>query len=414
MTPTAAARVFHADVVLPGDDAAVLDGAVVVDATGTVVDVGPAQRILPRHTGAHVERVVGAVTPGLVNAHTHLELSALRDAVPGGDGFLHWVDRLMDRRAATRPEEDGRAIEAAVEEMREAGTSAVGEVSNTLAALPALVRSSTAGCVFHEVVGLDPERALAVLEHARIDERAAAAGADALDLAIAPGAHTLYTTHPSAVRAALELARQRGQRTSLHLAEHGAERTFLETGAGPFAEWTRRRGFDTSRFPVFGKGPVQAAAELGLLAPDVLLVHLTDIRDGEMALVAESRAPVVLCPRSNWFIERRLPPVRAWLQAGVVPALGTDSLASNTSLDVLAEAAWLAHAWPELPARTLLEMATAAGARALGRSDLGRIAVGTRPGVIAFEGRVEGDPFAWVLRQSPSARRWCARRYVAS
>src|SRR6476659_6388680 len=97
-------------------------------------------------------------------------------------------------------------------------------------------------------------------------------------------------------------------------------------------------GWAADAFPVPHKGPVDHAADLRLLEADILLVHLTDIRSRELDLVAASGAPVVLCPRSNLFIEVKLPPLTEILNAGVRPALGTDSLASNLSLDVLGEA----------------------------------------------------------------------------
>jgi cytosine/adenosine deaminase-related metal-dependent hydrolase len=170
--------------------------------------------------------------------------------------------------------------------------------------------------------------------------------------------------------------------------------------------------FPVDQFPVPHKSPVDLAAELGLLAPDVLLVHLTDVRSAELDRVAASGAPVVLCPRSNLFIEVKLPPLLEMLKVGIVPALGTDSLASNASLDLLAEARALGDRFPSVGKRTLLRMATSAGAHALGRPDLGRLAKGCRPGVVAVLGAVGStdDPCAFVLRQPASRRTWVARR----
>jgi cytosine/adenosine deaminase-related metal-dependent hydrolase len=197
----------------------------------------------------------------------------------------------------------------------------------------------------------------------------------------------------------------------VHLAEHPAERSFLLQGRGPFLDFATRMRFPVDRFPVPHKAPVDLAADLGLVAPDVLLVHLTDVRSDELDRVAASGAPVVLCPRSNLFIEVKLPPLLEMLKAGIVPALGTDSLASNASLDVLAEARALADRFPSVDKRVLLEMATAAGARALGRPDLGRLAKGLRPGVLCVGGSLgpNDDPSAFVLRQPASNRTWVAR-----
>jgi aminodeoxyfutalosine deaminase len=401
-------RLVHADAVLPGDGEAIRDGAVVVDEQGTVVEVGPAAELVPRHAGIAIERVNGVVFPGLVNAHTHVELSGLRGKVAGSAGFVPWVERFMGIRAGERPEEDATAIEAGAAELERAGTAAVGEVTNTLAAVPALARRGIGGIAFHEVFGLDRDRTLAKVRGLEQGMAEVLEHWPTPDIAYAPAPHTVYTTHPEAIRKTLELSRARHVHTSVHLAEHAAERTFLVEGRGPFADLARRLRFGVENFPLPHKGPVELAADLGLLRPDVLLVHLTDARPDELDRIAASGAHVVLCPRSNLYIEMKLPPLLEILRAGISPALGTDSLASNLSLDVLAEARALADRFPTVPARALLEMATLGGARALGRADLGRIVKGAAPGLLAVEGDLgDRDPFAWVLTRP---RKWVVRR----
>jgi cytosine/adenosine deaminase-related metal-dependent hydrolase len=426
------ARIVQADAVFPGDADEIADGAVVVDARGEVLDVGRAGDLVPRHAGLEVERLRGVLLPGLVNAHTHLELSAMRGLVLGGAGFVPWVEGMLTLRAEIGPESDHEAVERAVDELVAFGTAAVGEVSNTLAAVPALARRGVVGCVFHEVFGIDRaklEERLAALPHVVEQQVGVWPGAD---LAYAPSPHTLYTTHPDVVRRLVAQARERGQRVSVHLAEHAGERRFLERGDGPVADWYVSRlkvARDAIRFPSLS--PVAFADEMGALAPHVIGVHLTDARPDELARVAERGAPVVFCPRSNLFIETRLPPLLAARRAGLCPGLGTDSLASNASLDVLAEARALADRFPTVPARELLRMITWWGARALGRSDVGRIARGARPGLVLVEApaaaprgadagvgvgpgaEIAGDPCGYVLRQVRAPRRWVSRRSVA-
>ena len=147
------------------------------------------------------------------------------------------------------------------------------------------------------------------------------------------------------------------------------------------------------------------AESFGALDSDVILVHLTDAREAELRRIAEKGARVVLCPRSNLHIKRKLPPLLAVLAAELAPALGTDSLASNASLDVLAEARALADRFPSVSAVTLFEMVTVNGAAALGRADLGRVAKGTRPGLFAVEGTVTNDPAGFVLGNVKAPRR---------
>lgn len=402
-------RLLHVDHVLPGDAPAIADAAIAVEDDGTIVDVGRADELLPRHAGAPVERTHGVAFPGLVNAHTHVELSWLRGKVPGGRGFVPWVESLIAARTEGNDEDEEAGISAACDELSATGTVAVGEVTNTLRSVAPLARRGIGGCVFHEVFGHQRETVLARVQglRAELEERVPSWPRD---LTYAPAPHTLYTTHPDAVRALLEGARRHGTRTSLHFAEHAPERRAIEEGDGPVPEWLFARAKQKPEWP---RMPLLAYAEsLGAVEPSVLLVHLTEARPDELARIAEHRAPVVLCPRSNLFISVKLPPLLAVLDAGIAPALGTDSLASNTSLDVLAEARALADRFAQVPALTLVQMATVNGAKALGREDLGRIAKGTRPGVIAIEGTTD-DPARFVLANVKAPRRLLARRIAS-
>jgi aminodeoxyfutalosine deaminase len=404
-------RALHADALITGDAEVVRDAAVVVDDRGAIVDLGPAGELLPRHAGATLERVRGVLLPGLVNAHTHLELSALRGQVPGGAGFVPWVEQMIGVRAEALPEDDIEAIEQAVADLEAFGTSAVGEVSNSMSAVRPLARRGFVGRVFHEVFGIErgplEERVAALprIVEERVGEWPSA------ELVYTPSPHTLYTTHPDVVRRLAREARERGQRISLHLAEHAAERRFLEHGDGPIPAWYESRlklRRDLLEWP--GKSPIALADDLGALGPHAICVHLTDARPDELDLVARRGAPVVFCPRSNLFIETRLPPLLAARAAGLLPGLGTDSLASNASLDVLAEARALADRFPTVPARDLVRMATWEGARALGRDDVGRVARGARPGLFAIDGAPGDDPCAFVLQNVRAPRRWVVRR----
>ena len=405
------ARIVHADGVVTGDADVIRDGAVVVDPDSSVLDVGPAAEVLQRHAGIAVERVRGALFPGLVNAHLHLELSALRGQIPGGSGFVPWVEHMLSVRAEIEPERDADGIERAVEELASFGTVAVGEVTNTLAAVKPLARRGFVGCIFHEVFGVlhEPlEKRVAALPDV---VREQVGSWPSRDLVYAPTPHTLYTTHADVTRRLLREAGERGARASIHVAEHPAERRFLERGDGPVMDWYESRlKLPRDRIEPPGKSPLAFAEDVGALAPHVLCVHLTDARREELAAVARRAPPVVFCPRSNLFIEAKLPPLLSALAEGIFPALGTDSLASNASLDVLSEARALADRFPTVPARDLLRMATWEGARALGRSELGRIARGSRPGLLAIDGEVGDDAAAFVLKSVRAPRRWISRR----
>lgn len=384
-------RLLHADHVFPGDAPPLRDVGILVDDAGTVVDVGPFGALA--NQGLAAEHLGGVVFPGLVNAHTHVELSSMRGKVPGGSGFIPWVDRMVGLRMETPPDEDEAGIARGVAELVAAGTVAVGDVTNTLLATLPLARAGIGGAIFHEVFGLD---------QAAVRLRIAGLRAELAErvpeippgFTYAPAPHTLFTLHPDAARELIATARAADVPTSLHLAEHASERRAVEAEEGPALDWFEKR---LKVRPTFPKIPLFDLAEaVGALQPGVLLVHLTDARPDELDRVARSGAAAVLCPRSNLHIEGRLPPLLAVREAGVAAALGTDSLASNGSLDVLAEARALAEHFPTVPRWELLRMATHHGALALGRKDLGRIAKGARPGLFLVEGTMT-DPAAFLL-----------------
>lgn len=403
-------RVVHADHVIVPEAAPLADGAIVLDDRDTILAVGEARDVFvdSRHALLPTERIHGVVLPGLVNAHVHVELSALRGRVEGGRGFVPWVKGLIAARAAV-DELAAEGIEDAVRALRASGTVAVGEVTNGLGAVRALARARIGGVAFHEVFSIDEGRARARIA-AMAEERTALGWPESFGYAVAP--HTLYTLGAEVVRDIVQSARTSGVVTSLHLAEHPGERRALEQGEGPVIEWlSAQLGIDAAALSWPRLAPIAAADALGALGPHVVLVHLTDARPDEIALVRDRGARVVLCPRSNLHIESSLPPLLELRRERVPLALGTDSLASNASLDVLAEAKELGVRFPAVPANELVSMATLGGARALGMSQLGTVGEGLRPGLVAVEGVVDGDPAEWLLRNLERPRRIVAEAF---
>ena len=378
------------------DPQAISDGAVALD-DDHVLAVGPRAEIESRF--GRSERLDAVLLPALVNAHTHLELSHLRGRIHGGEGLAPWIHLLICARAADP--EPGRALDEAILELQEAGVAAVGEVTNTLAALPHLARAGIAGRLYHEVFGFSGARIEAALA-AAADIRARA-GAPGPGLAIAPSPHAVYSTHPRVLADLL-----RAGPASIHLAEDPGERVFCATATGPFASLLRMMGAVDLR--PLGRSAVAVAAPS--LGPRSLVVHAVDVDEQDVADLARSRATVVLCPRSNLHIGGRLPDLPRLLASGVPLAVGTDSLASSPSLSPLAELAALARAFPSVPPARILPLAW--NGPAVGAPAVGRLAPGTAPGIFAVPlacARPE-DPAAWLLGAFDPERRpftWIAR-----
>ncbi|MYL82700.1 amidohydrolase family protein [Desulfovibrio aerotolerans] len=356
---------------VPG--AAPLDDAAVILAGRRVLDIGPRRLVLRGFCGPTTDLGAQAVlVPGLLNAHSHLELSHLGAHSPSGAGFCAWVAWLMGQNLhALSP----AALNAAVAETAGCGVAAVIDIGSRAgpAVAAALGRAGLQGLVCHEFLGW---RSLA-----------ATGVPPALDAAVGDGlaatvsGHALYSTSPDNLRQGQALCRARGTPFSLHLAEHPGEVELFASGTGEFAALLRGRLLPKGwRAP--GRTPTAEALAQGLLGPDTLAVHAVHLSATDVALLANSGATVCLCPRSNARIGVGVADVAALVAAGVPLALGTDSLASNDDLDLWNEVRALLAVHPGLPGSVVLDALTTTPARLLGRAhDLGRLVPGAVGGV---------------------------------
>jgi cytosine/adenosine deaminase-related metal-dependent hydrolase len=332
----------------------------------------------------------GVLLPGLVNAHCHLELSPLAGKVPFGTGFVPWVEAVVAARGRLA-EDAGRSRAEAIRSLEERGTVAVGDVSNTLEHLDQLAASRLRVVVFLELLAWDPARAELTMTWA--EERLAEAHrAPAVDVRLA--AHAPHSVSPELLRRLVE----RGGVAAIHLAESPEESRFLSEGDGPWADFLERRGLGHVGFRPPGTSPVEYVDGLGLLHPGLMAVHAVQVDDEDRRRLARRGVSVAVCPRSNRNIGVGTADVPALLAAGVHLCLGTDSLASVETLDVLDEAVCLARQFPGLDPAAVVRMATAGGAEALGLDDLGTIAPGKRA-ALAFAGAASppADPHAYLL-----------------
>jgi cytosine/adenosine deaminase-related metal-dependent hydrolase len=215
--------------------------------------------------------------------------------------------------------------------------------------------------------------------------------------------HTLYTLSDGVVRDVVALARQRGLRLHVHLAETADEVEFVLSGGGPYAAANRARGLVMDLYDGSGRTPTQHLDALGGLGPDVHVAHGVHCDAGDRELLRARGTAVALCVRSNALLSGGEPPVAAYLDEGSPFALGTDSLASAPSLDLLEEACAVralarrqGYDAPDLP-RRLVEAATVGGARALGLASAGGLVADARADLAVFDVPVDADPYAALL-----------------
>jgi aminodeoxyfutalosine deaminase len=343
-----------------------------------------------------------AILPGLVNAHTHLELSWMAGRVPPSDAMPAWAAALIALRQ-TVPSDPEAPIEAAVRDARAAGTSLVGDVTNTLGAYGPLLDSELAAAVFLEVLGFNAADPGRVLDSARrrIDDLLAVAW---LRPSVVP--HAPYSVSPELFRA---IAAAGHGPLSVHVGESADEVQFLADGTGAWRELLGRLGAWSDRWAAPACRPVEYLDRLGLVSERLLAVHCVQADERELARLAAAGATIVTCPRSNRWTGAGSPPIEQFYASGARVAIGTDSLASVEDLNLFAELAAVRRLAPGVPAGRLLASATLAGAEALGFAEqYGSIEPGKHADLIAvaIPGDVE-DVEEWLLGGvEPDAIRW--------
>jgi cytosine/adenosine deaminase-related metal-dependent hydrolase len=391
--------------VLPIERPPIAEGAVALAGDGEVLALGSRAELRAEFPDAAEERAQGVLMPGLVNAHTHLEISHHAGAVPGGQGLYAWATTLMGARQADTPAQHlvgaARAAAAAVA----LGTAAVGDVGSSLTAAPGIGRAGLAGVLFHELLG-SRERATgdALADAAR--ERAAVADWPAR-LGYVPAPHAPFSVGPELLARIFAAAAAAGRATSIHVAEDEDEIALLRDGTGRWPAFLAGMGVDpATRVP--RKSPVAYLASLGAFQTETppLLVHMVHATADDRRLAREAGATVVLCPRSNLHIGKRLPDVAAFVAEEVPLAIGTDSLASVPDLSLWAEMATLAAHFPGVPAARWLDAATRGGARALGLRGLGTLSPGARPGVLDVLVDDLAAPVESLVRDPTPTLRW--------
>jgi cytosine/adenosine deaminase-related metal-dependent hydrolase len=368
---------YHAAWILPISEPPIRDGWLAID-RGRVVALGAAGRRVLLDGAQVVDLGDVAVLPGLVNAHTHLELSYLRDEVPPASQFVDWVRGVMKARRQ-RPDPGGReildAVDSAMKEAVACGTAIVGDISNTLVTFGPLTRSSLAAVVFYELIKFNTSDPAGVVRRACSDLEALVP-TERVRASLA--AHAPYSVAPLVLRAIRQAVdRDPFAPCSIHLSESAEEVEFIRSGGGPWRALLEEIGSWDPEWVPPGGSPVQFLDDSGFLDARVLVVHGVQMTTADLDRLVARGTTLVTCPRSNGHTGAGAPPIEDFYNYGVKVAVGTDSLASAPDLNVFAELATMRALAPTVSAGALLDSATRQGAHALGfDADYGTIEPG--------------------------------------
>jgi cytosine/adenosine deaminase-related metal-dependent hydrolase len=373
--------------VFPVSGPPIPDGCVTIDG-GRILSVG--------HDPSAPDAGLGdaALLPGFVNAHAHLDLTGMMGLAPPSRDFTGWLRRVIAHRRTRSPDQIRADIRAGLADCLRFGTTLLGDISGDCGSWEELRDAPLRAVVFRELLGLTLGRAQQafLVAESWLDEHQPSP-------TCLPG----VSPHaPYSVRTSLfTFAAARGVPVMTHLAESLAELELLRDRSGPFVDFLKAlnvwdpEGLADSPEHVLrltnGLTP-SLFAHCNYLAPDAPV---------------PANGSIVYCPRTHAAFGHPPHPFRAFLSRGVRVALGTDGLASNPDLDILAEARFIARQHPDLPGEVLLRMLTLAGAEALG---LGDVAGSLTPGksadlvVLPLPSHEESDPHRLIFDSTQSPR----------
>ncbi len=382
-------RKIAANYVFPTVGKPIRNGYVLFNDNNEVVEVGQLDGECQ-----DTEFYSGILCPGFTNAHNHVELSHLVGVFEQATGMSGFINQINALRNTVDKEGRVKALEYQMEKMYREGISAMADISNCSESFACKAKSPMYTRTFLELFGSEPEDASDVLESGK--ELARVAAGYGIDAAITP--HSCYTMSPQL----LAMAAQDGLKSgflSYHSQESEEEEELIVKGTGALAENYKGRGLSTP--PVTGKPALVYFIDRLLsfsespVKGNILLVHNVAINQESIDYAKKHLAEpyFAICPLSNIFIHRALPPLDLMRKNGLRICLGTDSLSSNTVLSIAKEIACIQENFPHITLQEILEWACLNGAKMLGKDDVyGSFEPGKRPGAVLIE-NVDWDNF---------------------
>ena len=341
---------------------------------------------MPQPRGAEALHFPDAeVLPGLINCHTHLELTHLGGGVQHDEPeFLTWIRRIRELKEATSAEAFYEAAVAGVRDCWARGVTCVAETGSTGAVMRALHDLGGRGIVYQEVFGPDPKQCAASMAELDAAVRPLRRLATS-ELVLGVSPHAPYTVSDDLYKAVVSFARREQLPIAVHVAESPEETALVREGAGPFADALRARGI-----PIAPKhrSPVGHLLELGVIREGTLCIHCVQANTADIAWLTLTGAAVAHCPRSNAAHRHGRAPFAEFRAAGIPVGLGTDSVVSVGDLDLWAEAEAAG-----VVENDALRALTIEGARALGWDrEIGSLEVAKAADLAVFSSTIPHQP----------------------
>ena len=328
--------IYSARWVLPIISPVIEEGAVAVN-NSTIVAVGPRREIVSRFPESPVRDFgEAAILPGFVNAHSHLELTVMRGFLEPEEGdFFAWLRKLTTARIAMTPEDLLVSATCGAIEAARAGVTSLGDASSSSTqAMKALREVGLRGIVYQESFGPDPN--VAAENVAKLSEQIKEMReleSDLVRAGVSP--HAPYTVSAPQLRLISRLAINEKLPLMIHAAESEAEKLLMLEGRGPFAEGLKQRGIE---WQTPGVSTIEYLSRHGILETKPLLAHCITVNQDDLQLIKQAGAGIAHCPKSNAKLGHGRAPFSHFVVNDIRVGLGSDSVASNNTCDILEEA----------------------------------------------------------------------------
>ncbi len=360
----------RAPFVVPVSRPVIIDGGVLV-ADDKIIKVGRFKD-LNFESAVVCDHPETILTPPLVNCHCHLELAHLAELgqKSGPENFTGWVRELV----AIRQEKVDDGLAAAARELAELEDSGVGllaDIGNLPQSAAIGEKSRVRVIFFQEMLGLAQDAARENIRLLAKDSRKNFT------------AHAPYSCAAVLLKAIKEKARQQRRIFSIHAAESLDEKQFLSDASGPMRDFVEDKGAWDNSFVAPGCGTINYLNRLDILDERTLCVHCVHVSEAEIAIIAAKKAKICLCPGSNKFLGVGKAPVSMILKQGIMPGLGTDSLAGNLHCSIWEEMRILSRQQPDIDPALIFTMATRGGAEALGYKQYGMLEPDNKAAMLA-------------------------------
>jgi cytosine/adenosine deaminase-related metal-dependent hydrolase len=376
---------YLADIVLPISAPPLFRGAVRVEGE-EITAVGPASELHAEPGEEVVDLGASTLLPGLINAHCHLDFTRFKGALSARQGFTEWIKSINGLRRSFGTSDYLESIAEGFELLVESGVTTVANIEAFPELLPLLPIPPLRTWWFLELIDV----------RSRINEDETLLGALSFfeshpewlgGFGLSP--HAPYTASVDLYRLARTCGDKYNMLSTTHIAESVEEHEMFSHARGPLHDFLASLGRDNSDC---GQGSALShLVEHGVIGSNCIIAHLNYLQDYDYELVASSGASVVHCPKCHTYFGHAPFPMKALREAGVNVCLGTDSLASNNTLDMRAEMRE-AQAIHDLGDREVLEMVLLNGARALGQvGKLGQLSPGSTADLVAFPHEAEGE-----------------------